>query len=38
MLLQVQSETGVLEYTGEMVDLAEAISRLPTGTPLLHFR
>ena len=36
MLLQVQNETGELEYTGEMVDLLEAISRLPTGTTLLQ--
>lgn len=32
MLLQVHNDTGKMEYAGELVDLTEAISRLPAGS------
>ena len=36
--LQVHDETGKMEYTGEIVDLTEAISRLPAGCILTAMR
>ena len=32
--MQVSAETGSIEYAGEMVDLTDAISRLPAGMSL----
>ncbi|KAK9864492.1 hypothetical protein WJX84_005112 [Apatococcus fuscideae] len=33
--IEIHDETGQMEYTGEMVDLTEAVSRLPTGGQIL---